>query len=163
MGKEIQGRGFRPMGEREVIKARRSCGGRSWRGSRRGPVTEPENTGGLLGWDTRDAEDAHQEPFGFAAESKAHQVSDDLPGEVEAAGQLDVKAAVAEGAAVFGQRIVLQFKQEITDLTAGGGIAIEDVLLHFRRDLEFAGHAHPMVAKGSACGALSFGSGGGRC
>lgn len=116
---------------------------------------------GLLGRDTRDAEDAHQEPFGFAAESKAHQVSDDLPGEVEAAGQLDVKAAVGE--ARLGQRVVLQFKQEVTDLTVGSRIAVEDVLLHFRRDLEFAGHVHPMVAKGSACGALPFGSGGGRC
>jgi hypothetical protein len=27
---------------------------------------------------------------------------------------------------------------------AGRGIAVEDVLLDFRRDLEFAGHAHAM-------------------
>ncbi len=115
---------------------------------------------GLVGRDARNAEDTDEEPFGFAAESEAHQVANDFPGEIEAARQLDVKAAVAEGAAVFGQWVVLQFKQEVADLAASRGITVEDVLLHFRGDLEFAGHAHPMVAKGSACGALPFGGGG---
>lgn len=112
--------------------------------------------------DACNAENTHEEPFGFAAESKAHQVSDNFPGEIETAPQLDVKTAITEDASVLGQRVVLKFDQEVADLTAGCGIAVEDVLLHFRRDFEFAGHAHPMVAKGSACSAFPFGRGGGR-
>lgn len=67
---------------------------------------------GSLGPDARNAEDADKEPLGFAAESEAHQVSDDLPGEIEATGHLDVEAAVAEGAPVFRQWIILQFSRK---------------------------------------------------
>jgi hypothetical protein len=99
-----------------------------------------------LGWQVPvNAENTHQQSIDFASQRQRQHVSNDFPCDMKTAWQLNEEGGDTgfpdQRLPFIGERILLQSKQEVPDLTPSGRIEVQDHFLQFVIDLNSARHS----------------------